>query len=499
MIVNEMTEEMMEEIMENPAPGFRRGIFLRTALFWCLLVGVFFALVSVAPLFPRGRLDEHLKSASPLLGKEGLWWTPFGQMPPIYNFADALMLNVAGTLDAENPVRSAMRMDMAYAPEDGSALIEPLRALQNLVEGKATAKEPYSRYWHGHTVFFRPLLSVMSFQDVRTLSCLLSMMLFSAAALLLARRESWQTALAFAAVMTLGGFPVSALCISYAFDFLIALVIMCAILYWNIRDEESLVRLLLLSGALCSFLDLLTVPVVTLMLPLLAWLLPELKRQPRWDWRRVREIFLLCAVWSAGYVFTWAAKWVLADAVLGEGSVSNALNQILLRTGSTAGMTFLDRIIAIVKNIYPVLPLSTVFIGSKGMTEIIPTVIYRISNTAGLTWFEKLSLMTRELFSLLPSSVYLSLAAALCVLAVYLGILISLALRGGKRKPLGALGYFSLAFLFLIPYFWYFVTANHATIHFWFTFRNQISSVWLLLILPHLIKNESGEGTPAES
>jgi hypothetical protein len=173
------------------------------------------------------------------------------------------------------------------------------------------------------------------------------------------------------------------------------------------------------------------------------------------------------------------------------------MNQILLRTGSTAGMTFLDRIIAIAKDIYMILPFSYVVLPVSGGISVAESLIHQIYDTAGLTWFEKLSLMARDVLPLLPSSVYLSIAATLLVLAVYLGILIPLTFRGGKRKPIGAPGYFALAFLFLIPYFWYFVTANHATLHYWITFRNQISSVWLFLILPHLMKKESGEGTPA--
>jgi hypothetical protein len=486
---------MTEEIRENPAPGFQRGMLFRTALFWCLLIGIFFVLVSAAPLFPRGRLDEHLKDAFSLIDKEGFWWAPFGQMPQVDTVTEAIMLNVTGTLDSETPIRSAMRMDMAYAPEDdGDFLTRFSRGIQNLAEGKATVKQPYARYWHGYTVLLRPLLSVISFRDVRTLSFLLSMALFSAATILLALRESGKTALAFAIAMTLGGFPILVFSIDYVIDFLIALVAMCAILHWNIRNEERLVRLFLLSGALCSFLGMLSEPVVTLMLPLLAWLLPELKRQPRWDWRRVREVFLLCAVWSAGYIFTWAAKWMLADILLGEGVVRNALNQILLRTGHAEGLTFLDRVTAIAKNIYIILPFSYIILpfsfGGKSVAELL---IHQISDTAGLTWFEKLSLMAREILPLLPSSVYLCLAVTLLVLAVYLAVLFSLAFCGKKRSPIGAVGYFSLAFLFLIPYLWYFVTANHAAIHYYFTFRNQISSVWLFLILPHLMKKESGD------
>jgi hypothetical protein len=70
-------------------------------------------------------------------------------------------------------------------------------------------------------------------------------------------------------------------------------------------------------------------------------------------------------------------------------------------------------------------------------------------------------------------------------------VIAALAADKNKRRPIGALGYFSLAFLFLIPYFWYFATANHATAHYYFTFRNQIPSVWLFLILPHIMKKKA--------
>jgi hypothetical protein len=192
---------------------------------------------------------------------------------------------------------------------------------------------------------------------------------------------------------------------------------------------------------------------------------------------------------------------VFAGGRLFRPRLRGALNQVLFRTGSSVeGMTLLDRTVAIAKNIYMILPFSYIVLPfSFGNKSVAESLIHQISDSAGLTWFEKLSLMARELFPLLPSSVYLSLLATFLVLAVYLGIVISLAFRAGKRKPVGALGYLALAFLFLIPYLWYFVTGQHVIVHYYFTFRNQLSSVWLFLILPHLMKKESGEGTSAES
>jgi hypothetical protein len=456
----------------------------------CLLIGVYFALVSTAPLWPRGKLDEHLKEASALLNRQGPYYMPFGQMTMMDSYAETMMLNITGTLDPENPVRSAMRMDVAYIPEN---TIAALRDFENFVEGRTTEKWSYARYWHGYTAILRPLLSVMPFRDVRKLSFFCLMALFSAAAILLVRRTDGVTALCFAIAMTLGELPLLAFSLDYLSDFAIALTFMCTILRWNIKDEENLVRLFLLAGSLTAFLDFLTVPVVTFMLPLLAWLLPELKRQPRWNRRRVKSIFLLGVVWSAGYLLTWAAKWVLADIILGEGLVREAVSQILLRTGSAEGMTFFNRIFAILMNIYFIFPLSAVSSGGQGVGERIWAAIHRIREAENLNGFEKLILMIKDVSPLLPLFLFWGLIVTALVLLVYLVIIISLAADRKKRQPIGALGYFSLAFLFLIPYFWYFVTGNHAAIHYWFTFRNQIPSVWLFLILPHIMKKKSAE------
>jgi hypothetical protein len=456
----------------------------------CLLIGVYFALVSTAPLWPRGKLDEHLKEASALLSKEGLSWMPFGTMPPLTAESDAIMLNTTGNLNTNEPLRSAMRMDIAYLPEDTA---NDLSNLENFLEGRTAEKRSYGRYWHGYTAILRPLLSVMAFSDVRKLTFFCLMALFSAATILLVRRVDGVAALGFALAMALGGFPLPAFGMHYTPVLVTALALMCAILHWDVKDKESLIRLFLLAGSLSAFLDLLTTPVITFTLPFLALLLPDLERQPRWDWRRVKSILLLGVVWSAGYLLTWAAKWVLADLVLGEGIVYDALNQIRLRTGGAEGMTFFDKMLAIVKNIYVMLPFSVAVSGGKRMSEVIAAVIYQIRDAENLNWFEKLTLMIKDVSSLLPSSIFWGLIVTSLVLLVYSVIIISLAADRKKRQPIGALGYFSLAFLFLIPYFWYFVTANHATIHYFFTFRNQIPSVWLFLILPHIMKKKSAE------
>ncbi|MDR3231483.1 MAG: hypothetical protein LBT65_08580 [Synergistaceae bacterium] len=475
---------------EENTSGLRAGWALRVALFWCLLICVFFGLVSTAPLWPKGRLDEHLKGASRLLNKEGAYWMPFGQMPVLSNFTDAIMLNIVGTLDSEEPVRSAMRMSVSYTPDDRDPGNPPYD-LKNMVEGRAAAKSNYARYWHGYAAILRPLLSVIGFSDVRKISFFLSTLLFSMTLLLLCRRTGWKVALGFAIAMIGADFPLSAFCMAYSGVFLVVLAATCIILYWNVRDEERLLFLFLLWGSLAAFIDFLTVPVVTCLLPLFAMIFSDLHQEAfRWNWPYTRRIVRLGMAWAAGYLLTWAAKWVLADVVLGEGVIQNALHQIFYRMGGAEKFTLFDRFLAVAKNIYMLAPFSTVpddFAARQALHQI----IFDAAHTEGLAFFETLTLLIKEVCALLPASVIWGLFLAALTVLVYIALLVPMIMFSEKRWCLGALGYLSLAVLFLVPYLWLFVTANHAFVHCVFTFRNQIPSVWLFLILPHIMKKKT--------
>ncbi|MDR1740264.1 MAG: hypothetical protein LBR38_00230 [Synergistaceae bacterium] len=178
--------------------GDNRGGWLRSAAFLCALIFAYWALVSAAPLFPKGRLALHLREACRLFTKEGQYWRPFGQMPLANNFTDSIALNITGSLDPDDPLRSAMRMDVSFASGDRTGG-SPLHDFENFTAGRADAKSPYSRYWHGYVVLLRPLLSFMSYADVRKLMFFASTLIFIGALLLLHRRTDGVTAFAFAA------------------------------------------------------------------------------------------------------------------------------------------------------------------------------------------------------------------------------------------------------------------------------------------------------------
>ena len=78
---------------------------------------------------------------------------------------------------------------------------------------------------------------------------------------------------------------------------------------------------------LCSFFDLLTVPLVTLTVPLLGlyW-----KGEFDEDSEKltVRSIFILSVIWLAGYSICWATKWAIVG-VIGERGVITQISEVI--------------------------------------------------------------------------------------------------------------------------------------------------------------------------
>ncbi|MDR1741852.1 MAG: hypothetical protein LBR38_08465 [Synergistaceae bacterium] len=190
---------------------------------------------------------------------------------------------------------------------------------------------------------------------------------------------------------------------------------------------------------------------------------------------------------------------MLADVVLGEGVLANAANQILLRTGGDAeGITGLfGRVVAVLKNVYMLLPLSVLPGNYDEVHDVLHAFVKSLAGMDGPVT-ARLAFAFRGAFALFPFSMFANAAIVFATLAVYACLLAPAVFSKApsRRRRLGAPMCLCLLALFIAPYVWYFLTAEHAFIHAYFTFRCQVSSVWLFLILPNLVRASplDGEG-----
>jgi hypothetical protein len=200
---------------------------------------------------------------------------------------------------------------------------------QEYVDGGTNVGWNYWRFWHGYQILSRPLLYIGTLYELHYFAVILFVLSGAFFASQVSRFSSscaWALLIAFFCVPVL---PQMAI-ISDAVLWVIAFSIGGWLLLPSTNragERDSLYVCFLVSGMLCSFCGFLTVPLITLTVPLvgLYW-----KGEFGADNEKltVRSIIILSVVWLAGYSLCWAAKWAIAGAV-GERGVIAEISQVI--------------------------------------------------------------------------------------------------------------------------------------------------------------------------
>ena len=108
------------------------------------------------------------------------------------------------------------------------------------------------------------------------------------------------------------------------------------------RDVKDKLMFFMVIGGLTSFFDFLTVPIVTLGIPLLIYAMTENKENSTYK-KFYLEILKCCILWAVGYLGVWITKWILVDLVYNKKLISSVIEQAKYRTTNLANKrTLLD-------------------------------------------------------------------------------------------------------------------------------------------------------------
>lgn len=181
----------------------------------------------------------------------------------------------------------------------------------------AGVMEPeYDRYWHGYSVFLRPLLVFFDLSYIRQLLVISFMVLMGILSFLVMKYISTVAGVLLVIAIALVNPPVIMISLQYSNMFLLTLAACIATMLMLIkkRSDTEFAMLFVVIGSLTSFLDLLTTPTITLSLPLLLYVAYHIQHKTK------RSLFgpvvALTALWGTGYVFAWLAKLAIASLVL---------------------------------------------------------------------------------------------------------------------------------------------------------------------------------------
>lgn len=183
----------------------------------------------------------------------------------------------------------------------------------------------YFRYWHGHALLSRPLLSLMAYNDMRGALFTISLGLLVCLCWRLGRDHHAGFGLAFALpffILNAHGYWVTATKFTTW-----ALIMAGCLMMARRRDSLPLMAFFLL-GVLTAGFDFLTAPALIFALPAMVYFFyqPAMTRQTA-----LSRFVWLAGFWLFGYAGFWSMKFFLAAAFLGPAVWADILGSAAFR------------------------------------------------------------------------------------------------------------------------------------------------------------------------
>lgn len=421
----------------------RKNIF-KYIIIYIILIVSFVGTLTLAASFSSEKIYKNVKTSSEVLLKEGNRLVKEiiyrNQNMQFDNYTDALMINTAYSIDSRQPLYSAFVARKNYIPEVTTEIYEDsvgelkssskykyhneVGELNDLVNGEKVESFEYGRYWHGYLIILRPLLVLFNINQLRIILTILLAIL----AIILSNLISKKINFLIGIIFLIGLLSVEYFYLGYSLQGIFVFIIMMLtsiIISSKYNKIKSFGLIFFITGMLTNFFDFLTVPIVTLMVPLIVYFLLK-QREEALD---IKTIFMVIIkysfAWGIGYGLTWLTKWVLVDILFDKNMISVALNQVLYRSTAKTSVN--------VYNMYSVI--------NKNLEYISATLIISIL----CTW-----------------------------LVINLKVLLKKhrIVKQNKEEVLTKLlPYFVIL---IVPFGWYALLQNHSYYHAFFTYRNLI-------------------------
>lgn len=354
-------------------------------------------------------------------------------------------------VEGERPMYFFYRHSAIVDNHTDMLMIESLiqnRDYYNPIQASVSVNQ-YPRYWHGYQVLLRPLMVVFQVQEIRYLGMMVFHLLFFASAWLIAKKTKPAIAMMYVATVASGYIVVTAACFQYLTTFLVlfgSLIVL--LLRYGKEQPINYLMYFMVVGMVENFVDFLTYPIITLGIPLILLL-----------WLRVRDegadfkgnlwfMWTSSVAWGMGYALTWIAKWGITVVVLGVRYFWRTMAVVQYRLQGSEEDP-LDRWGTIRRNL-------------KAWMNV---------QDGGIITWSKVVLI-------------------LLLVAIFLMAWKKLK----EKKTIGA--YLPILLVALYPYLWYLVMSNHSQIHYWYTYRAQLVTlfgglVFLIGILREKNENDS--------
>ncbi len=324
---------------------------IKYILTFCGLLLIFNVLLFTSSLFPSRLIEKNVKESSKILTKEDNIYKFFDWCDVVNNnYTDVLMINEAYSIDNTNPVYSYMAVRKNYEkgltenslPDTNGESIsinspyyyDPVGELEDFLDGNIVTSVNYARYWHGYLPILRPLLIFFNISQIRKILLFVFVILFVWLIKLLKEKLGIATSIIFAISLIIQGYFFVSYSLESAPVFMV-MMISSIILLERIDKIKNLYLYIFIIACITNFVDYLTVPLITLGVPLLIYILYKQKNDNKLKCKDYIKIIVKASlIWIIGYGITWLSKWIIYDVIYNEGLIKSAISQVRYRSES---------------------------------------------------------------------------------------------------------------------------------------------------------------------
>ena len=389
------------------------------------LIGTLFLCASFT--LPNEKIENNAAISAEMLSTEGEYPKIINQLlfTELDNFTDAIIIANSSYNSDSAIIKKALK-----AERSETIYGKPLDSLYDYFINNNDKTVSYERYWHGYIIFIRPLLMLGNIMLIRILFAIIHLTLLFTLLYLLKQKTNIQVVISFIIPYICGTLYMSPFSLQYSP--IMAIVLLSGIIILKHNDylikKDCYPFLFLIVGILCSYLDFLTYPLLTLTMDLVFHFLLNK------DQTKISNLIIFTICWFIGYGGMWASKWIISSIILNEDIIKNAITAIAVRTSDT-GQGFSLNIFNVTKQ-----NICFICLQKFNIILLIFTLLFKFIDKKKITIPNKNTVV-------------------------------------------------SLLYVFILPFIWYAFTKNHSYIHAFFTYKCLVSSIFAILLLFDLSYN----------
>ena len=341
------------------------------------------------------------------------------------NYTDAFMLNTAICKGKGNIIEKA---NAAYSYEYTDNGVNSLQSYLRGEDGDNIV--PYARYWNGYLIVLKPLLLVLSYNQIRVFNVVVQTILISFLLVLIWKNKREHVIPFLCSILLIHPYVISQN-MHFSVVYYILLGSLIGFFLFRRKIEQNMDYWFLCIGIAVSFFELLTYPLITLVYMLI---FEESMRSEKEEglFADFRRIISYIWAWGVGYIGIWGIKWIISSMILKDNVIANAIGQVLYRSSGSD------------------------IAGNKvGRLEVLWLNMQDYFNPVTL-YILVISLAAIMIFSFFEKRIWIESEGNYIV---------------------------KLLVIALMPVMWLMAKTNHSYIHHWMTYRELAPSVFSILIV----------------